>query len=87
MYQKRVLESQLLGMLLKDIKIYSQEFRTSKIVPDLVIETDSKRVAIFSAKEPAEEEVQIEVYLSIDNGWTIVVFNEDTIKESGRVDN
>jgi hypothetical protein len=77
--------NQFLGKPIKDIKIYSQEFRTNKIVTDLVIETDSKRVAIFSTKEPTEAAEQIEVHLSIDNGWTIVVFDEETIKESERV--
>lgn len=79
--------NQFLGKPIKDIKIYSQEFRTNKIVTDLVIETDSKRVAIFSAGEPTEEEEQIEVHLSIDNGWTIVVFDEETMKESERIEN
>jgi hypothetical protein len=52
-----------------------------------VIETDSKRVAIFSAEEPTEEEEQIEVHLSINNEWTIVIFDEETIKESERIEN
>ena len=78
---------QFLGKPIKDIKIYSQKFGTNKIVTDLVIETDFSRVAIFSTEEPTTEEEHTEVHLSIDNEWTIVVFDEETIKESERVEN
>lgn len=78
--------NQLVGKPIKDLKIYSQEFGTNKIVTDLVIETDAKSVAIFSTEEPTEQEEQIEVHLSMDNKWTIVVFDENTIRASERVE-
>ncbi len=79
--------SQLIGNPITDIKIFSQDFRTSKIVTDLMIETETKRVAIFSAEEPVEKVEPIDVHLSIGNDWTIVVFDEDTILESERIQN
>jgi len=79
--------SQYLGKPVKDIKVYSQEFGTNRLVTDLVIEIGTKRVAIFSAEEPTEKEEKIEVHLSIGNDWTIVVFDEDTIIASERIEN
>lgn len=76
--------NELVGKPIKDIKIYSQAFRTNKIVTDLVIETESKSIAIYSSEEPSAEEEKVD--LSISNQWTIVVFDEATISESGRIE-
>jgi len=70
-----------------DIKIYSQEVGNRKIVTDLVFETATNRVVIFSVGEQIENEGKLEVDLSIGNDLAIVVFDEETIKSSERIEN
>ncbi|MFM9949806.1 MAG: hypothetical protein ACKV1O_17855 [Saprospiraceae bacterium] len=76
---------QLLKEPINDIRIYAQEFEENKVFTDLIIKTRTKTVAIYSAEEPTENEEQFEVSLSIGNSWTIVVFDEETIKISERI--
>lgn len=71
---------------IKDIKIYCQEFGKEKIVTDVVMEIGGKRIAIFSVEEPTEKEDKIKVHLPISNDWTIIVFDEETIRKSDRVE-
>ena len=69
-----------------DIKIYSQEIGKNKLITDLIIETTTSKVAVFSIDEPTESEEQLDINLAIGNDFTVVVFDEEKIKSSNRIE-
>jgi len=77
----------LLNEPIIDIKIYSQEIGKNKLITDLIIETTTSKVAVFSIDEPTESEEQLDINLAIGNDFTVVVFDEEKIKLSDRIEN